>query len=130
MDTFLASRFINVDVYWKVQAAIDLVVASNGLAKTFYAHQYYGAACRPVTPTFAGNTVKRTVLIQHLDCHAGASAYSVSKGLPYVIGETSSVACQGFAGAYDVFGAAVWTVNCALYAASLNVSDFYWHMGM
>lgn len=61
--------------------------------------------------------------------HAGASAYSVSKGLPYVIGETNSIACQGLAGASDVFGAAVWSIDYALYAASLNVSNMYWHMG-
>jgi hypothetical protein len=28
-----------------------------------------------------------------------------------------------------VFGAAVWSVDYALYAASLNVSRMYWHMG-
>jgi hypothetical protein len=61
--------------------------------------------------------------------HANASAYSVSKGLPYVIGETNSIACQGLAGVSDVFGAAVWSVDYALYAASLNVSALYWHMG-
>lgn len=61
--------------------------------------------------------------------HASASAYSVSKNLPYVIGETNSIACQGLAGVSDVFGAAVWSVDYALYAASLNVSALYWHMG-
>lgn len=53
----------------------------------------------------------------------------MAKGLPYVIGETNSIACQGLAGASDVFGAAVWSVDYALYAASLNVSNIYWHMG-
>jgi hypothetical protein len=73
--------------------------------------------------------MNRTALIQQMNYHAGASAYTVSKGLPYVIGETNSIACQGLAGASDVFGAAVWAVDYALYAASLNVSNIYWHMG-
>lgn len=73
--------------------------------------------------------MNRTALIQQMNYHASASAYSVSKGLPYVIGETNSIACQGLADASDVFGAAVWSVDYALYAASLNVSNLYWHMG-
>lgn len=73
--------------------------------------------------------MNRTAMFPLMAYHAGASAYSVSKGLPYVIGETNSIACQGLAGVSDVFGAAVWSVDYALYAASLNVSALYWHMG-
>jgi hypothetical protein len=73
--------------------------------------------------------MNRTALIQAMNYHAAASSYSVAKGLPYVIGETNSIACQGLAGVSDVFGAAVWSVDYALYAASLNVSRMYWHMG-
>jgi hypothetical protein len=73
--------------------------------------------------------MNRTAMFPLMAYHAHASAYSVSKGLPYVIGETNSIACQGLAGVSDVFGAAVWSVDYALYAASLNVSALYWHMG-
>lgn len=73
--------------------------------------------------------MNRTALVKQMNYHAGASAYSVANGLPYVIGETNSIACQGLAGASDVFGAAVWSVDYALYSASLNVSKMYWHMG-
>jgi hypothetical protein len=73
--------------------------------------------------------MNRTNLFPWMGYHAEASSYSVSKGLPYVIGETNSIACQGLAGVSDVFGAAVWSVDYALYAASLNVSHIFWHMG-
>ena len=73
--------------------------------------------------------MNRTALIHGMNYHAAASSYSVARGLPYVIGETNSIACQGLAGVSDVFGAAVWSVDYALYAASLNVSNMYWHMG-
>ncbi|XPS81363.1 hypothetical protein M3J09_013301 [Ascochyta lentis] len=73
--------------------------------------------------------MNRTALTQQMNYHAGASAYSTSKGLSYVIGETNSIACQGLAGASDVFGAAMWSIDYAFYAASLNVSSMYWHMG-
>jgi uncharacterized low-complexity protein len=126
---FVAPGTLSNDISWTTQAAIDLGVTKTGRAKTFCTHQYFGAACRPVKPTMAGALMNRTAMFPMMAYHGGASAYSVSKGLPYVIGETNSIACQGLAGVSDVFGAAVWSVDYALYAASLNVSSLYWHMG-
>ena len=126
---FVAPGSLSADMSWTAQAAIDLGVASTGRAKTFCTHQYFGAACRPVQPTLAGALMNRTALVTQMNYHAGASAYTVAKGLQYVIGETNSIACQGLAGVSDVFGAAVWSIDYALYAASLNVSNIYWHMG-
>lgn len=74
--------------------------------------------------------MNRTHLAEIMQYHATESAYSASKGLPYVLGETNSIACQGLAGVSDVFGAAIWSVDYALYAASLNVSNIYWQMGI
>ena len=126
---FVAPGLLSADTSWNAKAAIDLGITSTGLGKTFCTHQYFGAACQTVKPTLAKNVMNRTALVQQMNYHAGASAYSVSKGLPYVIGETNSIACQGLAGVSDVFGAAVWSIDYALYAASLNVSNMYWHMG-
>jgi hypothetical protein len=106
-----------------------LGIASTGQAKTFCTHQYFGAACRPVKPTLEGNLMNRTALVEMMKYHESASTYAVAKSLPYVIGETNSIACQGLAGVSDVFGAAVWSIDYALYAASLNVSRIYWHTG-
>jgi hypothetical protein len=61
--------------------------------------------------------------------YRNASAYTISLGLAYVLGETDSIACQGATNVSDVFGAAIWSVNYAFYAASLNVSNIFWHMG-
>ncbi|KAF1924623.1 glycoside hydrolase family 79 protein, partial [Didymella exigua CBS 183.55] len=127
--TFTAPGTVTSDVSWTAQAAIELGVTSNGLARTWCTHQYFGAACHAATPSLAGNVMNRTALIKGMDYHAGASSYTVARGMPYIIGETNSIACQGLAGASDVFGAAVWSVDYALYAASLNVSKLYWHMG-
>lgn len=127
---FVTPGSISSDLTWTAQAAIDLGITSTGKAKTFCTHQYFGAACTPVKPTLTGNVMNRTYMRSWMDYHKTASAYSVSKGLPYVIGETNSIACQGLAGVSDVFGAAVWSVDYALYAASLNVSAIYWHMGI
>lgn len=126
---FVTPGTVSGDISWTAQAAIDLGINSNNLAKTFCMHNYFGAACRPVKPTLAGNLMNRTALVNAMSYHGSASAYTVAKGLPYVIGETNSIACQGLAGVSDVFGAAVWSVDYALYSASLNISRIYWHMG-
>ena len=126
---FVAPGSINNDTTWTAQNAIDLGIGSTGRTKTFCTHQYFGAACRPVKPTLEGNVMNRTAMIGQMAYQASASAYTAAQGIPYVIGETNSIACQGLAGVSDVFGAAIWSIDYALYAASLNVSRMYWHMG-
>ncbi|KAJ4379635.1 hypothetical protein N0V86_004817 [Didymella sp. IMI 355093] len=49
-------------------------------------------------------------------------------GLPYVLREMSSVGPIGMAGVSDAFGAALWTLNFYLYAASLDISSVQMHM--
>ncbi|KAL6707248.1 hypothetical protein ACN47E_004236 [Coniothyrium glycines] len=126
---FVAPGTISNDLTWTAQAAIDLGIASTGLARTYCTHQYFGAACRPVKPTLAGNVMNRTALTQAMRYHESAAAYTTARGLPYVLGETNSIACQGLAGVSDVFGAAIWAIDYALYAAAIKVSGIYWHMG-
>jgi hypothetical protein len=129
-SSFAANRgAISGDLSWNIQNAVNLGIAATGRAITFCIHQYFGAACGPVKPTLAGNLMNRTALVEQMAYHANASAFSKSHGLEYVIGETNSIACQGLAGVSDIFGAAVWAIDYALYAASLNVSAMYWHMG-
>jgi hypothetical protein len=61
--------------------------------------------------------------------HEYLSNYTASKGVPYVLGETNSISCQGLAKVSDVYAAALWSVDYTLYAASLNISRIYYHMG-
>lgn len=49
-------------------------------------------------------------------------------GLPYVLREMSSVGPIGMPFVSDVFGAALWTMNFYLYAASLGISSVGMHM--
>lgn len=90
-----------------------------------------GAACAgSPTPSLDQNLLNHTYLAHHLQYFATQSAASVARGLPYVIGETNSIACQGLAGVSDVFGAALWAVDYAMYAAAkTNVSRLYFHGG-
>jgi len=47
---------------------------------------------------------------------------------PYALREMCSVGPIGYAGITDTFGAALWTLNFFLYAASLNISSVQMHM--
>ncbi|OJD31273.1 glycoside hydrolase family 79 protein [Diplodia corticola] len=50
-------------------------------------------------------------------------------GAPLVLGETNSVSCSGRSGISDTFGAALWTVDYVLLAASAGIAKTYFHLG-
>ncbi|KAF2846220.1 glycoside hydrolase family 79 protein [Plenodomus tracheiphilus IPT5] len=126
---FVAPGTVSNDTTFNAQAATDLGIFTTGVARTYCTHQYFGAACHPVKPTLAGALMNRTALQLAMNFHASAAALTLSNGVPYVLGETNSIACQGLAGVSDVFGAAIWAIDYALYAAAVQVSGIYWHMG-
>lgn len=53
---------------------------------------------------------------------------ALKTGLPYVLREMCSVGPIGIHGISDTFGAALWTLNFFLYAATLNISSVQMHM--
>jgi hypothetical protein len=53
---------------------------------------------------------------------------ALKTGLPYVLREMSSVGPIGMPFVSDVFGAALWTMNFFLYAASIGISSVEMHM--
>lgn len=53
---------------------------------------------------------------------------ALQTGLPYNLREMASVGPVGLAGVSDTFGAALWTLNFFLYAATLNISSVQMHM--
>jgi hypothetical protein len=126
---FVAPGVLPLNSTWSVHTALDLGIASQGISKAFSSHHYFGENCSPFKPTVARVLMNRTRLVDDMRFHRNASAYTVSLGLAYVLGETNSIACQGATNVSDVFGAALWSVDYAFYAASLNVSKIFWHMG-
>jgi hypothetical protein len=53
---------------------------------------------------------------------------ALKTGLPYVLREMSSIGPIGMPGVSDAFGAALWTLNFYLYAASIGISSVEMHM--
>ncbi|KAH0365910.1 glycoside hydrolase family 79 protein, partial [Aureobasidium melanogenum] len=49
--------------------------------------------------------------------------------IPLVFGETNSASCSGRSGISDTFGAALWSVDYVLLAASIGMPKVYFHLG-
>lgn len=47
-----------------------------------------------------------------------------------VCSETNSVACQGAPGVSNTAGAALWTIDYALQAATLGIKELFFHEGI
>ncbi|KAI9728605.1 MAG: hypothetical protein M1834_007633 [Cirrosporium novae-zelandiae] len=58
-----------------------------------------------------------------------ATAATTTGGAPLVLGETNSVSCSGRSGISDTFGAALWSTDYVLMAASLGIEKVYFHLG-
>ncbi|KAI0689488.1 glycoside hydrolase family 79 protein [Cerioporus squamosus] len=53
-----------------------------------------------------------------------------ARGLTYVLGETNSIACHGAPGVSNTAGAALWTIDYTLQAATLGVKELFFHEGI
>lgn len=94
-------------------------------------HDYMGANCAgaPV-PTLRDNLLDHHHMTSLAYWHEVLGAQTAALGVPYALGETNSISCQGTAGVSDVFGAALWAVDYVLYVAGLKGLDrLYFHGG-
>jgi hypothetical protein len=58
-----------------------------------------------------------------------STAFAQTKGKPFLMFETNTASCGGFAGISDVFGAALWGVDYAMTLAAGNFSGMMFHFG-
>lgn len=94
-------------------------------------HDYMGANCAgaPV-PTLQDNLLDHHHMTSLAYWHEVLGAQTSALGVPYALGETNSISCQGTAGVSDVFGAALWAVDYVLYVAGLKgLGRLYFHAG-
>lgn len=59
----------------------------------------------------------------------GSTAFAQSKGKRYLMMETNTASCGGFAGISDSFGAAIWGVDYAMTLVYNNFSGANFHVG-
>ncbi|KAI0152618.1 glycoside hydrolase superfamily [Xylariaceae sp. FL1272] len=70
-----------------------------------------------------------SVLYKNISQYIPEIAAADAAGAPLVIGETNSISCSGKSGISDTFGAALWSIDYVLTAASLGIRKVYFHLG-
>lgn len=80
-------------------------------------------------PTIETTIFDRTNVLSRIWYHDYLGNKTAKSGIPYVIGETNSIGCQGAVNISDVMAAAVWAVDYVLYLSSLRVDRVFFHTG-
>ncbi|KAF7185183.1 Beta-glucuronidase [Pseudocercospora fuligena] len=128
---YTAPRNITIgDNSWNVANTIRAGLDVNGHLKSVSDHDYMGADCdgKP-RPTIAGNLLNHHHMTSLMYWHEALGNDTQKFGIPYVIGETNSITCQGTPNVSDVFASVLWSIDYTLYGAGINVSRMYFHMG-
>ena len=96
----------------------------------FSSHNYIGGATQPGV-TLAGTLMNHTKTVSSVTAHVNEHDALKAAGLTvdYILGETNSLYNQGAPGLSNSFGAALWGVDFALYCASVNIKQVFYHMG-
>ncbi|KAF9077358.1 hypothetical protein BDP27DRAFT_1413776 [Rhodocollybia butyracea] len=76
-------------------------------------------------PTYLMHSSAQSLVQPYLN----STSYAQSKGKPFIMFETNTASCGGFAGISDVFGAALWGVDYGLLMAASNFSGGMFHVG-
>jgi len=76
-------------------------------------------------PTFLTHQSGQQIVSEYL----GSIAYAQTKGLPFIMLETNTASCSGFAGISDSFTAALWAVDYGLQMAYVNFTHAMFHVG-
>ncbi|KAF7595492.1 hypothetical protein BBP40_005828 [Aspergillus hancockii] len=69
------------------------------------------------------------VIWRNLSQYIPQEAAARAAGSRLVLGETNSASCSGRSGISDTFGAALWSTDYVLTAASLGIEQVYFHLG-
>lgn len=108
-----------------------LVDRAHRVVETYAVHLYPQSTCdterwlRMRLDLLSNHTTLWLNVSQYVPQVAAADAANTS----LVFGETNSVSCSGRSGISDTFGAALWSVDYVLLAASIGMPKVYFHLG-
>ncbi|PQE27103.1 beta-glucuronidase protein [Rutstroemia sp. NJR-2017a WRK4] len=115
---------------WNAESILYDGIARTGMVKTIAEHDYMGSACAGAAPvTLQKNLLDHSHMTSLMWYHDYLSNYSVAHGVPYVLGETNSISCQGAPLISNVFASALWSIDYVLYVSTLHISRLYFHQG-
>jgi hypothetical protein len=78
-----------------------------------------------VFPTFLNHTSGQIIVSQFTN----AAQVAQGAGKPFIMFETNSASCGGFAGLSNSFGIAIWGLDYGLQMAYVNFTQALFHVG-
>ncbi|ESK88247.1 glycoside hydrolase family 79 protein [Moniliophthora roreri MCA 2997] len=103
--------------------------APGSQISTISQHHYSGSFCSGNGGLLQDLMTKSTIR-SNLSMFIPDIAASRARNLDYVLGETNSYSCHGAPGVSNTAGAALWTLDYALFARTLNITKVYFHEGI
>jgi len=103
--------------------------APGKLLNTISQHRYSAAFCAGGDFALA-SFMSKTAVRSNISLFDDGIVVSKERGLDYKLGETNSIACHGAPGVSNTAGAAVWTIDWTLHAATRGISEVYFHEGV
>ncbi|KAL0954722.1 hypothetical protein HGRIS_003675 [Hohenbuehelia grisea] len=101
----------------------------GSLITTISQHRYSGSFCTGseglLQDLMSKDTIRGNLTVFAPDIQAVRA-----KGLDYVLGETNSYSCHGAPGVSNTAGAALWTLDYALFAPQIGISRVFFHEGI
>ncbi|KAJ7158873.1 glycoside hydrolase family 79 protein [Mycena filopes] len=97
---------------------------------TISQHHYSGSFCSGSAGLLQDLMTKATIR-SNLSSYVPDIEATQSRGLDYVLGETNSYSCKhGAPSVSNTAGAALWTLDYALFASQIGISRVYFHEGI
>ncbi|KAJ7746112.1 glycoside hydrolase family 79 protein [Mycena maculata] len=97
--------------------------------ETISQHHYSGSFCAGSESLLQDLMTKATIR-SNLSSFTPDIEAVHAQGLNYVFGETNSYSCHGAPGVSNTAGAALWTLDYALYASQIGATQVYFHEGI
>ncbi|RDB30967.1 Beta-glucuronidase [Hypsizygus marmoreus] len=113
------------------QAAFQagLLTGPGKLISAISQHRYSGSFCTGsgglLQDLMTKSTIRGNLTVFKPDIEA-----TFAQDLDYILGETNSYACHGAPGVSNTAGAALWTLDYALFATQLKISTVFFHVGI
>ncbi|KAL9084563.1 MAG: hypothetical protein Q9159_005181 [Coniocarpon cinnabarinum] len=104
---------------------------NDGTISSYAVHLYPQSNCDPERQARLSLDLlsNHSVLYQNVSQYIPSQEAAIAAGAPLVMGETNSVSCGGKSGVSDTFGAALWSVDYTMLAASLGLEQIFFHLG-
>ncbi|KAJ7717723.1 glycoside hydrolase family 79 protein [Mycena maculata] len=96
---------------------------------TISQHHYSGSFCTGNGGLLQDLMTKSTIRSNLTEFSPDIQA-TQDQNLDYLLGETNSYSCHGAPGVSNTAGAALWTLDYALFASQIGVSRVYFHEGI